>query len=431
MTARPNPNDFELDAFLSRQNRKSLLRFVACGAVDHGKSTLIGRLLYEAGLVFDDQLDALARDSRKYGTQGQELDFSLLLDGLSSEREQKITIDVAYRFFTTEHRKFIVADAPGHEQYTRNMATGASTADLALMVVSAEHGPTRQTRRHALIVSALGVRHFLVAVNKMDRVGWSEEAFRAIEDQIRSLAAKLDVQTVTCIPVSAHRGDNVVSASPNMPWYGGATVLSHLDSARLPWARPSRPFRMPVQFVNRPTPEFRGYGGQVAGGSIRKGMEVLIAPSGQRSMIDRIVTYEGDIESAVAGQSVTLTLADELDVSRGDIIADAGRPPVVTDRLDARVVWMDKDRLAPGRRCLVKLAAATAVAAVEPDMRVLDLDTGEQYRTEGLAMNDIGHCVLQLDRPLAADRYSECKDTGSFILIDRETFDTVGMGFVE
>jgi sulfate adenylyltransferase large subunit len=431
MTARPDPNDFEIDAFLSRQARRHLLRFVACGAVDHGKSTLVGRLLYEAGFVFQDQLDTLARESRKYGTQGQELDFSLLLDGLSSEREQKITIDVAYRFFSTEHRKFIVADAPGHEQYTRNMATGASAADLALMVVSAEHGLTRQTRRHALIVSTLGVRHFLVAVNKMDRVGWSEPAFRAIEDQIRALAARLEVESVTCIPVSAHQGDNVVIASRNMAWHGGATVLSHLENTRLASTPSGRPFRMPVQFVSRPTPDFRGYAGQIAGGGIRRGMEVLIAPSAQRSMIDRIVTYDGDVESAQAGQSVTLTLADDLDVSRGDIIADASQSLAATDRLEARVVWMDKDRLAPGRRCLVKLATATAVAAVEPGMHALDLDTGEKHRTEGLAMNDIGHCVLQLDRLIAVDRYSDCKDTGSFILIDRETCDTVGMGFVE
>ncbi|MGH6770223.1 MAG: sulfate adenylyltransferase subunit 1 [Xanthobacteraceae bacterium] len=431
MTARPNPNEFELDTFLTRQNHKSLLRFVACGAVDHGKSTLIGRLLYEAKLVFQDQLDALVRESRKYGTQGHELDFSLLLDGLASEREQKITIDVAYRFFTTERRKFIVADAPGHEQYTRNMATGASTADLALIVVNAEHGITRQTKRHAQIVSTLGVRHFLVAVNKMDRVAWSNQAFRAIEDQIHSLAANLDIEEVACIPVSAHKGDNIVRSSCNMHWYDGPTVLCHLENAELASAPRARPFRMPVQLVNRPTSEFRGYGGQVAGGGIRKGMQVVIAPSGQQSTIERIVTYDGDVESAAAGQSVTLTLADDVDVSRGDVLADIGTPPTVTDRLAARIVWMDKEPLVPGRRCLVKLATSTAAAAADADIRVLDLDTGAHHKTDGLAMNDIGRCVLQLDRPIAADRYADCKDTGSFILIDRESCDTIGMGFVE
>jgi sulfate adenylyltransferase large subunit len=344
MNAQPKPGDFALDAFLRQQDRKSLLRFVACGSVDHGKSTLIGRLLYESKLVFDDQLDELKSDSRKYGTQGKELDFALLLDGLAAEREQKITIDVAYRFFTTERRKFIVADAPGHEQYTRNMATGASTADLALILVNAQAGLTRQTRRHSLIVSTLGVRHLVIAVNKMDLVGWSQDTFAAIEAEFRSFAAELGVSDVVCIPMSARDGDNVVARSQRMDWYRGPTLLEHLEQVE-PAASPrGHPFRMPVQLVNRPSADFRGYSGLIANGDAYVGMPVRIMPSERISSIDRIVTFDGDVERAAAGQSVTITLADEIDTSRGDVLADASAPPAVTDRLSARVVWMGKRR---------------------------------------------------------------------------------------
>jgi sulfate adenylyltransferase large subunit len=431
MTAQPKPGDFVLDAFLHQQDQKSLLRFVACGSVDHGKSTLIGRLLYESKLVFDDQLDALKSDSRKYGTQGKDLDFALLLDGLAAEREQKITIDVAYRFFTTERRKFIVADAPGHEQYTRNMATGASTADLALILVNAQAGLTRQTKRHSLIVSTLGVRHLVVAVNKMDLVGWSQEAFAAIEAEYRRFAAELNVREIVCIPMSARDGDNVVARSQRMDWYRGPTLLEHLEQVEPATSPRGQPFRMPVQLVNRPSADFRGYSGLIANGDAYVGMPVRIMPSERLSSIDRIVTFDGDVERAAAGQSVTITLGDEVDASRGDVLADAAAPPAVTDRLAARVVWMGKETLAPGRRYLLKLGTCTATATVEPDLRVLDLDTRASVAAERLSVNDIGDCVLHLDRLVAVDPYTESRETGSFILIDRESFDTVGMGFVE
>ena len=430
MTARPDPGAFALDRFLAHQERKDLLRFVACGSVDHGKSTLIGRLLYGADLLFEDQRDALAAESRKHGTAEGELDYSLLLDGLAAEREQKITIDVAYRFFATERRKFIVADTPGHEQYTRNMATGASTADLALILVSAEAGLTRQTRRHAMILATVGVRHLVIAVNKMDLVGWSQSAFQTIETEFRAFAAAIGVNEVACIPVSARSGDNVVAQSPNMDWYGGPTLLSYLENVPIGEAPRRKTFRMPIQLVNRPSPQFRGYSGHIAGGEVYPGMPVAILPSGQISSIDRIVTFDGDLERAEAGQSVTITLADDIDASRGDVIAELAAPPAATERLTARLVWMGKDALAPGRRYLLKAASATASATVEPAIKVFDLDTGESAAADRLFINDIGDCVLALDRPLALDTYADSKATGSFILIDPESFDTVGMGLV-
>src|SRR5882757_2218492 len=337
MTARPDPSEFAIDDFLRRQERKSLLRFVACGSVDHGKSTLIGRLLYEAKLLFDDQLETLAAESRKYGTLGKELDFSLLLDGLAAEREQKITIDVAYRFFGTEQRKFIVADAPGHEQYTRNMATGASTADLAVIVVNAQAGITRQTRRHSLIVSTLGVRD------------------------------------IVCIPLAARNGDNISRRSPQMAWYRGPTLLDYLEEVEVAPQPHAAGFRLPVQLVNRPDANFRGYSGLIASGDVYVGMPVRVMPSGETSHVDRIVTFDGDIERASAGQSVTITLADEVDASRGDVIADAGRPPGVSDQLQARVVWVGKEPLTPGRSYLIKLGTTSAKATTEGALRVLDL----------------------------------------------------------
>ncbi len=431
MTARPDPDAFALDDFVSRQERKSLLRFIACGSVDHGKSTLIGRLLYESKHLFDDQLDALKANSRKFGTQGKDLDFALILDGLAAEREQKITIDVAYRFFTTERRKFIVADAPGHEQYTRNMATGASTADLAMILVNAQAGLTRQTKRHSLIVSTLGVRHVLLAVNKMDLVDWSEQAFRKIEADFRAFAGNLDHAEIVCIPIAARSGDNVVTRSPKADWYRGPTLLQHLEEVEVTSTAQSRPFRMPIQWVNRPHSEFRGYSGLIASGEVFPGMAIQIAPSGQTTRIERIVTFDGDIERAVAGQSVTLTFTDEVDASRGDMIADETRAPAVADRISCRIVWMDKAPLAPGRSYQFKLATAHTHATVEHDLHAIDLNTQSSVAAERLQINDIGDCTLQLDRPIAFDRYAEGKDTGSFILIDRESHDTVGMGFVQ
>src|SRR5436309_1084613 len=431
MTARPHPDEFAIDDFLAQQNRKSLLRFIACGSVDHGKSTLIGRLLYEAKLLFDDQIEALAAESRKHGTQGKELDFSLLLDGFAAEREQKITIDVAYRFFATERRKFIVADAPGHEQYTRNMATGASTADLALIVVNAQSGLTRQTRRHSLIVTTLGVRRLVLAVNKMDLVDRSEQTFRAIESEFRRFAGTLGVSDIVCIPVSARDGDNIARGSAAMGWYRGPTLLDHLEQVEVAPEPHAAAFRMPVQLVNRPDPDFRGYSGTIASGDVYVGMPVRVWPSGQTSQIDRIVTFDGDLERADAGRSVTVTLADEIDASRGDVIADAGQAPLVAERLQARVVWVGKEPLAGGRSYLIKLGTCSAKATVEAPLRVLDLDTGTSSVAERLFINDIGECTLRLDRAVAADPYAQSKETGSFILIDPRFNDTVCMACVE
>jgi len=431
MNALVDPNTFARDAVLYRYENKSLLRFIACGSVDHGKSSLLGRLLYEAKLVPDDQLATLRNDSRRHGN-GDELDFSLLFDGLAAEREQKITIDLAYRFFATEKRKFIVADAPGHEQYTRNMATGASTADLALILVNAQSGLTQQTRRHTLIATTLGVRHLLVAVNKMDLVDWSQAAFAAIEDKFRSFAGHLGAASITFIPTSARGGDNVVNRSAHMDWYRGPTLLEHLETVDVSAQATQRPFRMSVQWVNRPTAEFRGYCGLIAGGAVRPGMAVRVLPSGRSTRIDRIVTATGELARAEAGQSVTLTLTDEVDASRGDMIVDAEAPATVTDQLDARIFWMGQGTLAPGGRYLLKLGTAKAAAAVTGPLRVIDLARdGDAAPADRLMSNEFGLCRLQLDRPLAFDRYDENRETGGFILIDPESHDTVAMGLVE
>jgi sulfate adenylyltransferase large subunit len=419
-----------LNDFVAQQESRNLLRFIVCGSVDHGKSTLIGRLLYESKCLFEDQLDALARDSRNHGTQDGNLDLALVLDGLAAEREQKITIDVAYRFFTTERRKFIVADAPGHEQYTRNMATGASTADLALLVVSAESGLTKQTRRHLLIVSALGVRQIFVAVNKMDLVDWSQSAFAALESRFRAFAKDLNFDEVVFIPVSAASGDNVVSRSEYMDWYRGPSLLEHLERVQIVPQASGKWFRMPVQWVSRPDPGFRGYCGLIAGGEVHPNTPVQVFPSGQWARVERIVTGDGDRDHAGAGQSVTLTLAGEIDVSRGDVIAEIGAPASVTDRFCARLVWMSEEPLTPGKPYRLRVAACTATAVLKPGLSVIDLDTGQSTPTECLSINSIGTGIFELDRRIAVDRYEDNKETGSFILIDPESYDTVGMGMI-
>jgi len=427
MTVRPDPEAFALDSFLDQQERKSLLRFVVCGSVDHGKSTLVGRLLYEAKLLFQDQLEALTGGA---GGAQEEIDFSLLLDGLTAEREQKITIDVAYRFFTTDKRKFTVADAPGHEQYTRNMATGASTADLALILVNAAEGLTSQTRRHGLIVSTLGVRHLVVAVNKMDLVGWSQAAFARIEADFRAFAADLDVADIVFIPVAARGGDNVVNRSPHMAWYRGPTLLTHLEQADIA-PHDEQPFRMPVQWVNRPNAEFRGYSGLITAGEVFSGMAVQIWPSGRLVRVDRIVTAAGDADLAVAGESVTLTFDQPVDASRGDVLAEAGAAPFVSDRLSARVVWMSEQPMEAGRRYLVKAATATAQATAGAELQVIDLDSRAAKPSERITNNEIGTCVLALDRLIPVDRYQANRATGGFIVLDPETYDTIGIGIVE
>jgi sulfate adenylyltransferase large subunit len=431
MNAGPEFTAFSLDDFVAKQERKNLLRFVVCGSVDHGKSTLIGRLLYESKLLCDDQLDALAKASAIQGTQGANLDLALVLDGLSAEREQKITIDLAYRFFTTERRKFIVVDAPGHEQYTRNMATGASTADLALMLVNAESGLTRQTKRHTLIVSTLGVRQFVVAVNKMDLVGWSQSKFAALEAEFRGFVKDLDLDEVVFIPVAACSGDNVVTRSDRMDWYRGPTLLQHLEHVEIAPPAQRGPFRMPVQWVNRPHSGFRGYSGLIAGGEVHPGMPVQVLPSGQWTRVERIVTADGDLDRAVRGQAVTLTLTGEVDASRGDVLAEIGPTPLVADRLCAHLVWMSEDALTPRKRYLLKLATSAVTAIPEAGLRVIDLDTRQSVPADRLSLNEIGTGVLELDRRIVVDRYADNKQTGSFILIEPETYETVGMGFVD
>jgi sulfate adenylyltransferase large subunit len=430
MNMLPNHALFDADDAIARHERKSVLRFIVCGSVDHGKSTLIGRLLYDSGLVLFDQLQPLSRAGAP-GGQSEELDFSLLLDGLAAEREQKITIDVAYRFFSTARRKYIVADAPGHEQYTRNMATGASTADLALLLVSATNGLTRQTRRHAIIVSTLGVRRFVVAINKMDLIGWSQVRFAELQAEFRMFMQELDVDEVTFIPLSAREGDNLVYRSERMSWYEGPSLLEYLETVDVEPTREGKGFRMPVQWVNRPDWTFRGYCGLVTSGQVYPGMPVRVLPSGQRTHIARIVTADGDLAHARAGQAVTLTLCHDIDVSRGDIISDSELPPTVTDRFDSRLVWIGPGALVPSRPYLMKLAAMTATATIEQPIRVIDLESNRSQATDSLTANDIGTAVLKLDRLIAADRYLVYRDTGSFILIDPDTGDTIALGIIE
>ena len=430
MNMRPDHAVFDADDAVAHHERKSLLRFIVCGSVDHGKSTLIGRLLYESGLVLSDQLQALSRSGAQ-GGQSEEFDFSLLLDGLAAEREQKITIDVAYRFFATARRKYIVADAPGHEQYTRNMATGASTADLALLLVSAADGLTRQTRRHAIIVSTLGVRRFVIAVNKMDLVGWSESRFAELQAEFSAFLRDLDIDEVTFIPLSAREGDNLVYRSQRMSWYRGSSLLEYLETVDVDSRHESEGFRMPVQYVNRPDSTFRGYCGLITSGEMHPGMPVQVLPSGQRTHVARIVTADGDLARARTGQAVTVTLSDDVDVSRGDVLSDCDSPPAIIERLHARLVWIGPDDLVFGRSYLMKLATLTATTTIEQPICVVDLETNRSAAAERLAANDIGTAVLKLDRVIAADRYVDFRDTGSFILIDPDTGDTIALGIIE
>jgi len=431
MNMQPDRALFDADDAVALHERKSLLRFIVCGSVDHGKSTLIGRLLYESGLVLSDQIAALGRDGGRRGGHGEELDFSLLLDGLAAEREQRITIDVAYRFFATARRKYIVADAPGHEQYTRNMATGASTADLALLLVSATDGLTRQTRRHAIIVSTLGVRRIVVAINKMDLVGWSQSRFVELEVEFRSFLQELDIDDVTFIPLSAREGENLVCRSQHMGWYQGPSLLEYLETVEVEPRVRSAGFRMPVQYVNRPDSTFRGYCGLISSGEVYPGMAVQVLPSGQCTQIARIVSADGDLAHARAGKAITLTLSDDIDVSRGDVISDCALSPAVADRFDARLVWIGREALVPGRSYLMKLATATATATVEQPICVVDLETNGSAAADCLVANDIGTAVIKIDRLIAVDHYADCRDTGSFILIDHETCDTIALGIIE
>ena len=420
----------DIEHYLEAHQHKELLRFITCGSVDDGKSTLIGRLLYEANMLFEDQLAALEADSKKVGTQGGELDFALLLDGLIAEREQGITIDVAYRFFSTDKRKFIVADTPGHEQYTRNMVTGASTADAAVLLVDARKGVLTQTQRHSYLVSLLGIRHVVLAVNKMDLVDYARTTFAGIEDEYRVFAKKIGLGDICCIPVSALKGDNILTLSDKTRWYHGPTVMGYLETVAVDHTRLERAFRMPVQWVNRPHADFRGFAGIVTSGTIRTGDRIRVQPSGRDSRVARLIAYEGDLRQAVPGQSITLTLADEIDVSRGDVISSADAPAGVADQFEATIVWMSDQPMLPGRTYWLKTAAKTVTATIAHPKYRVNVNTLEHLAAKRLELNEIGVCNLAVDRPIAFDPYRENRDTGGFILIDRLSHNTVGAGLL-
>jgi bifunctional enzyme CysN/CysC len=422
----------DISAYLEAHENKSLLRFITCGSVDDGKSTLIGRLLYDSKMIFEDQLDALESDSKKHGTQGENIDFALLVDGLSAEREQGITIDVAYRFFSTDKRKFIVADTPGHEQYTRNMATGASTADLAILMIDARKGVLTQTRRHSFIASSLGIRKLVLAINKMDLVDYDEAVYNRIEQDFLEFAEELSAGIeIQAIPMSALAGDNITENSENMTWYQGPPLMEYLETVPVDDQRVSAPFRMPVQWVNRPNLDFRGFSGQIASGSVKPGDRVKTLPSAKETTIERIVVHGGDLKEAIAGQSVTLTFADEVDTSRGDVICAAGEPAEVADQFQARVLWMADAEMLPGRRYLLKIGAKTVTATVLDLKFGIDVNTLQDKPAKTLGLNDFGVITLALDQAIAFDPYDINRETGGFILIDRMTNNTVGLGLLD
>lgn len=418
-------------AYLQAQEDKSFLRFITCGSVDDGKSTLIGRLLYDSKLIFEDQLTALESDSKKVGTVGDEIDFALLVDGLAAEREQGITIDVAYRFFSTDKRKFIVADTPGHEQYTRNMATGASNADLAVILVDARKGILTQTRRHSFIVSLLGIKQVVVAVNKMDLVDYSQARFDEIETAYRTFAAEIGLKNITCLPMSALKGENVIDRSDVLDWFDGPTLLSHLEDVDLGKSASTHGFRLPVQWVNRPNQNFRGFSGTLSGKAVQPGDEVIALPSGKRSHVDRIVTQDGDLEEAQSGQAVTLTLTDEIDVSRGDILCDAKDPAGVADQFQVHLIWMGEDHLLPGRPYYMKLGNRTVSAVISDLKYKVNVNSLEHEAGKTLELNEVAVCNLTVDQKVAFDSYKSSHETGAFVLIDRITNNTVAAGMID
>ena len=420
-----------IDAYLKAHEQKPMLRFITCGSVDDGKSTLIGRLLYESKLIYEDQLSALHADSAKMGTQGGELDLALLVDGLAAEREQGITIDVAYRYFSTQRRKFIVADTPGHEQYTRNMATGASTAEAAIVLLDARKGVLNQTRRHSYICTLLGIRYLIFAINKMDLVDYGEQAYLEIKDALHELTQKLGAAEGICIPLSALKGDNVVAKSAAMPWFQGTPLLEQLETLQVSDDTQQKPFRLPIQWVNRPNSEFRGFSGCIAGGCVRVGDEVAILPAGSISKVASIVGTQGLLEQAVVGQSVTVTLTDEVDASRGDVIAASHARPNVADQFRATIVWMHEEPMLPGRTYLMKIGTRTLTASITEPRHKVNINTLDQLAARKLDLNDIGVCNISLDRPIVFDPYKENREMGGFILIDRLTNDTVGAGMLE
>ncbi|PZU58525.1 MAG: adenylyl-sulfate kinase [Sphingobium sp.] len=421
----------DIDAYLTAHQNKTMLRFITCGSVDDGKSTLIGRLLYDSKMIFEDQLAALEADSRRVGTQGQEIDFALLVDGLAAEREQGITIDVAYRFFATEKRKFIVADTPGHEQYTRNMVTGASTADLAVILIDARKGVLTQTRRHSYLAHLIGIRHIVLAVNKMDLVGYDQSVFDAIVADYAEFAKSIGIAAFTPMPISGFKGDNITARSVNTPWYQGPTLMEHLETVEVDaTAAQARPFRMGVQWVNRPNLDFRGFSGLISSGAVRPGDAVRVLPSGKTSTVTRIVTMDGDLDRAVAGQSVTLCFADEIDCSRGDVIATADNPPEVADQFEATLVWMDEAEMLPGRPYWLKIGTRTLSATITAPKYEICVNTLVQRAAKTLDLNAIGVVNIALDRAVPFEAYEADRDLGGFILIDRMTNRTVGAGMI-
>jgi bifunctional enzyme CysN/CysC len=421
----------DIDAYLESHQHKTMLRFITCGSVDDGKSTLIGRLLYDSKMIFEDQLAALENDSKKSGTQGGEIDFALLVDGLAAEREQGITIDVAYRFFNTEKRKFIVADCPGHEQYTRNMVTGASTADLAVILIDARKGVLVQTRRHSYLCNLIGIKNIVLAVNKMDLVDYSEARFREILAEYSEFARSIGIESFTALPISGFKGDNITGASANMPWYSGPSLMEVLESVEVhAELDAAKPFRMAVQWVNRPNLDFRGFAGQIASGVVRVGDGVRVLPSGKTSTVERIVTFDGDLPQAVAGQSVTLTFADEIDCSRGDVIALADNPPQVADQFETTLVWMNDEPLHVGRSYWLKIGTQTVSATVKSPEYAINVNTLEHVAVKTLELNAIGVVHLTTDRAITFEPYAENRALGGFILIDKITNGTVAAGML-
>lgn len=425
----------DIDAYLDTHQHKSLLRFITCGSVDDGKSTLIGRLLYDSKMIFEDQLEALQADSKRVGTQGQEIDFALLVDGLAAEREQGITIDVAYRFFATEKRKFIVADCPGHEQYTRNMFTGASTADLAVMMIDARKGVLVQTRRHSYLCNLIGIKNIVLAINKMDLVDYSQQVFDDIVADYTAFAQEIGIKSFTAMPISGFKGDNITTLSENTPWYTGQPLIEHLESVELDLTTDqTKPLRLPVQWVNRPNLDFRGFSGLISSGSVKPGDAVRVLPSGKTSTITKVVTLDGDLDEAVAGQSVTICFADEVDCSRGNVIAAASAPPEVSDQFEATIVWMDDDPLHVGRAYWLKLGTQTVSATVQQPKYTVNVNDpaglGSHLAAKTLELNAIGVAELATDKPIVFEPYADSRTLGGFILIDKITNRTVGAGML-
>ena len=421
----------DIDAYLLKHQHKSLLRFITCGSVDDGKSTLIGRLLYDSKMIFEDQLAALEADSKRVGTQGQNIDFALLVDGLAAEREQGITIDVAYRFFATEKRKFIVADTPGHEQYTRNMVTGASTADLAVILIDARKGVLTQTRRHSYLANLIGIKNIVLAVNKMDLIGYDQAKYEAIVADYAKFAAEIGIAAFTPMPISGFMGDNITTSSPNMPWYTGVPLIEFLETVELDvTADQDKAFRLPVQWVNRPNLDFRGFSGLIASGTVKPGDAIRVLPSGKTSTVTRIVTLDGDLPQAVAGQSITLTFADEIDCSRGDVITAADSPVQVADQFETTIVWMSDEPLVPGRPYWLKLGTQTVTATIHAPKYQVNVNTLEHVAVKTLELNAIGVTNINLDRAIPFESYAQNRTLGGFILIDKLTNATAAAGII-